>query len=215
MRNAALMTVGIVVAIGAAFTVPALSDGPANYKNSAETSADMLGEDTRDHAYGYENGMRDSPSRPYVAEGNYDRDRYTAVTVASSSPVTTAAEESIDVQSSRLPNGAPVAVRGTVTTISGKTLVIQRGATQVQARLPGMIDEIRRGDDVTVYGRLASRGENVAVRTDAVLVMTGADEGHLFLAPSKLESVNKRNTTLSREAARNTLDYYRYNFTPL
>ena len=76
MRNAALMTVGIVVAIGAAFAVPAMSDGPANYKSSADTSAYLLGDEdhgeyvqrqtdgdvsrdltARDHAYGYENGV--------------------------------------------------------------------------------------------------------------------------------------------------------------
>lgn len=236
MRNAALMTVGIVVAIGAAFAVPAISDGPANYSSSANTSAYTLGDEdhaeyverqtdgdvsreltSRDHAYGYENGVAETgiASRVYVAEGNYDRDRYVA---PSGSSMTTAslAEESIDVQSRRLPNGSPVAVNGMVRTISGKNMVIQRGNTEVHARLPGMIAEIRRGDDVTVYGRLVNRGENIAVRTDAVLVMTGVDEGRLFLAPSKLESVNKRgNTTLTRGEARNTLDHYRYNFTPL
>lgn len=236
MRNAALMTVGIVVAIGAAFTVPAMSDGPANYESSANTSAYTLGNDdhaeyverqvdgdvsrdltARDHAYGYENGMPDTsdPPRVYVAEGNYDRDRYDAPS-GSSLTMATLAEESIDVQSRRLPNGSPVAVSGMVRTISGKTMVLQRGDTEVHARLPGMIEEIHRGDDVTVYGRLANRGDNIAVRTDAVLVMTGADEGRLFLAPSKLESVNKRGkTTLTRGEARNTLDYYRYYFTPL
>jgi hypothetical protein len=236
MRNPALMTVGIVVAIGAAFAVPAMSDGPANYRSSADTSAYLLGDEdhgeyvqrqtdgdvsrdltARDHAYGYENGVAGtaSPSHAYVAEGNYDRDRYMAPS-GSSLTMASIAEESIDVQSRRLPNGSPVAVHGMVRTISGKNMMIQRGNTEVHARLPGMIAEIRRGDDVTVYGRLASRGDTIAVRTDAVLVMTGADEGRLFLAPSKLESVNKRGTTtLSRGEARNTLDHYRYNFTPL
>lgn len=240
MRNAALMTVGIVVAIGAAFAVPAMSDGPANYKSSAETSAYTLGDDDHaeyverqvdgdlsrdltasDRAYGYENGIAGtgSPSRSYVAEGNYDVDRYYYSGAPSGSSLTMAsvAEESIDVQSRRLPNGAPVSVQGMVRTISGKSMVIQRGNTEVIARLPGgMTDEIRRGDDVTVYGRLANRGDDISVRADAVLVMTSADQGRLLLAPSKLESMNKRGTTtLSRGEARNTLDHYRYNFTPL
>jgi hypothetical protein len=230
MRNAALMTVGVVAALGAAFAVPALSDGPANYRSGADTTSssaytlheedhpeyvvrqtdgDTLSRETtvRDERYGYEEG---------VAQGNFDRDRYAAATTTRDGTTTvTLAEESIEVQARRLPNGAPVAVRGMVTTVSGKHMVLQRGNTTVHARLPGMIEEIRGGDDVTVYGRLANRGNDIAVRTDAVLLMTGIDEGRLFLAPSKLESVNKRNAPITRAAARNALDYYRYNFTPL
>jgi len=74
MRNVALMTVGVVAAMGAAFAVPALSDGPANYNSSAY----MLGEDdhaeyvqrqidddadattARDRALGYEDGVTHS-----------------------------------------------------------------------------------------------------------------------------------------------------------
>lgn len=218
------MTVGVVAAMGAAFIVPALSDGPASYKSGASTtnsSAYTLGDD--DHAEYVrrqtvaENGLVASPDTTYdnglagtgVAQGNFDSDRYQATTTVA------LAEESIDVQARRLPNGAPVSVRGMVTKVSGKNMVLQRGTTTVHARLPGMIEEIRDGDDVTVYGRLATRGNDLAVRTDAVLLMTGADEGRLFLSPSKLESVNKRNAKISRGAARDALDHYRYNFTPL
>jgi hypothetical protein len=227
MRNAALMTVGVVAAMGAAFVVPALSDGPANYKSGASTtnsSAYMLGDD--DHAEYVrrqtvaENGLDASPDTTYdnglagtgVAQGNFDSDRYQSTTVVQTTGL---AEESIDVQARRLPNGAPVSVRGMVTKVSGKNMVLQRGNTTVHARLPGMIDEIGSGDDVTVYGRLANRGDDLAVRTDAVLLMTGVDEGRLFLSPSKLESVNKRNAPITRGAARDALDHYRYNFTPL
>jgi hypothetical protein len=225
------MAVGVVAALGAAFAVPALSDGPANYSNGADIndSAYMLGDDDHaeyvvrqtDAANGldtaapetYDNGLAGTG---WAAEGNYDRDRYEAATVVSGSSTTMAlAEESIDVQARRLPDGSQVAVRGMVTKVSGKTMLLQRGNTTVHARLPGAIEEIRGGDDVTVYGRLASRGGDIAVRADAVLLMTGADEGRLFLAPSKLESVNKRNAKVSRGAARDALDYYRYNFTPL
>jgi hypothetical protein len=222
------MTVGVVAALGAAFAVPALSDGPANYKSGSDTtnsSAYMLGDD--DHAEYverqtvFENGLEADDESTYdnglsgtgigVAEGNFERDRYAAATTTT----VALAEESIDVQARRLPNGAPVSVRGMVTKVSGKGMMLQRGTTTVHARLPGMIDEIRSGDDVTVYGRLVNRGDDIAVRADAVLLMTGVDEGRLFLSPSKLESVNKRNAKISRGAARDALDHYRYNFTPL
>lgn len=222
MRNATLMTVGVIAAIGAAFAVaPAMSDGPANYNSSAytlgdddhaeyvqrQTDADAQDREAtqRDLSLGYDDGF---------TEGDRDRLAQTTrtTTIYAAAPI---AEESIDVQARRLPNGAPVSVRGMVTKISGKQMVLERGNTLVHARLPGMIEEIRSGDDVTVYGRLVNRGSDLAVRTDAVLLMTGADEGRLFLSPSKLESVNKRNAPITRGAARDALDHYRYNFTPL
>ncbi|MGE3474636.1 MAG: hypothetical protein AB7H70_02385 [Rhodospirillaceae bacterium] len=188
MRNAALMTVGLVTALGAAFAMPALSDGPAN------SSAYNLHDD--DHA-------------EYVQ-------RQTDAYATAQNTVMTAAEESIDVQARRLPNGAPVAVRGMVTRVSGKSMVIERAGTRIHARLPGLVsEEIQRGDDVTVFGRVSNRGDDLAVRSEAVLLMTGMDRGHLFLSPSKLDSVNKLNASVSRGQARNALDYYRYNFTPL
>ncbi|MGE3333827.1 MAG: hypothetical protein AB7I36_09300 [Rhodospirillaceae bacterium] len=225
MRNATLMTVGIVAALGAAFAMPALSDGPANYSNSSaynlhdddhaeyvERQTDAYyGEDAptrdelaRDQRFGYEDGVG-----LRTAQNTMPRD-------ADHRVVMTTAEESIDVQARRMPNGAPVAVRGMVTKISGKSMVIERAGTRIHARLPGMVnDEIQRGDDVTVYGRVSNRGNELAVRSEAVLLMTGLDRGHLFLSPSKLESVNKLNASVSRGEARNALDYYRYNFTPL
>lgn len=234
MRNAALMTVGVVAALGAAFAVPALSDGPANYRNSGytlsndnhaeyvtrQTDAGMGHDNTlsreltaRDYRYGYDNGIAGTG----VAEGNYDRDRYTFAQHTDTRPSTMAlAEESIDVQARRLPDGSPVAVRGMVTRVSGKSMLIERDGRMVHARLPGMVsEEIRRGDDVTVYGHLSNRGDDIAVRTEAVLLMTSMDEGKLFMSPSRLESVNKRNPSVSKAEARNALDHYRFNFTPL
>ncbi len=231
MRNAALMTVGVVAAIGAAFAVPALSDGPANYSSSGytlgnddhaayverQTDAGLGDENTlsrdltaSDHRYGYDNGIAGTG----VAEGNYDRDRYTvAQNYDTRDGMVT---ESIDVQARRLPNGEPVAVRGMVTRVSGKSMMIERDGRMVHARLPGMItDEIRRGDDVTVFGRLSNRGDDIAVRTEAVLLMTALDEGKLFMSPSRLESVNKRNPSVTKAEARNALDHYRFNYTPL
>lgn len=226
MRNAALMAAGVVMAVGASFAIaPAFSDGPAYYNSSAHTLGDedhavyverqtdaSLGDDTlsrdqtvSDRRYGFEDGV--------VRDGYWQRE--TTVAQAGTRTLAPIAEESIDVQARRLPNGAPVAVRGTVTAISGKTMIIERADGRVHARLPGMIEEIKDGDDVTVYGRLANRGGDVAVRTDAVLLMTSMDEGRLFLAPSKLESVNARNPAITRAGARNALDYYRFNFTPL
>jgi hypothetical protein len=219
------MTAGIVAALGAAFAMPALSDGPANYSSSAYNlhdddhaeyverqtdayngeDAPTRGELARDQRYGYENGVA-----PRTAQN-------TVVVDHSNRVVMTTAEESIDVQARRLPNGAPVAVRGMVTKVSGKSMVIERAGTRIHARLPGMMmnDEIQRGDDVTVFGRVSNRGDELAVRSEAVLLMTGADRDHLFLSPSKLESVNKLNASVSRGAARDALDYYRYNYTPL
>ena len=233
MRNSALMAVGAVAAMGAAFAIPAWSDGPATYSSSAYTLGNDdhaeyvqrqtdagLGEDgtlnrdltARDHRYGYESGVPASR----LAEGNYDRDRYTTAQAYDTRTGTTMAEESIDVQARRLPNGAPVAVRGMVTQVSGKSMLIERDGRRVHARLPGMItDEIQRGDDVTVFGRLANRGDDLAVRTEAVLLMTTMNEGKLFMSPSRLESVNKRNPTVTKAEARNALDHYRFNFTPL
>lgn len=224
MRNAALMTVGAVAALGAAFAMPALSDGPATYNSSAYNLHDddhaeyverqtdaYYGEDAptrdelaRDRRHGYEDGVG-----PRTAQN-------TTAPASSNRVVMTTAEESIEVQARRLPNGAPVAVRGMVTKVAGKSMVIERAGARIHARLPGMMDdEIQRGDDVTVYGRVANRGNEVAVRGEAVLLMTGLDRGHLFLSPSRLESVNKLNAPVSRGQARNALDYYRYNFTPL
>ncbi len=234
MRNTALIAVGVVAAMGAAFAVPALSDGPANHSNSAykaghedpasyvirQTDAGKGYENTlsreltaRDHRYGYDNGIAGTG----VAEGNYDRDRYTFAQNYDVRDTRVAlAEESIEVQARRLPDGAPVAVRGMVTRVSGKAMVIERDGRMVQAHLPGMItDEIRRGDDVTVYGRLSNRGNDIAVRTEAVLLMTSMNEGKLFMSPSRLESVNKRNPSVTKAEARNALDHYRFNFTPL
>lgn len=188
MRKAAVMTAA--AALGAAFAMPALSDGPA------DSSAYNLHDD--DHA-------------EYVER---QTDAYD--TAQNQNTVTAAAEESIDVQARRLPNGAPVAVRGMVTKVSGKSMVIERAGTRIHARLPGLVsDEIRRGDDVTVFGRVSNRGDELAVRSEAVLLMTDMDRGHLFLPPSKLDSVNKLNASVGRGQARHALDYYRYNFTPL
>ncbi len=94
-------------------------------------------------------------------------------------------------------------------------MVLDRADGRVHARLPGEIAELRRGDAVTVYGRLQTRGDRISVRSDAVLLMKASDEVHLFMAPSKLQSVTSRNPTVTRASARNALDYYRYNFTPL
>lgn len=209
------MTVGVVVAIGAAFAVPAMSDGPANYNNSAynlhdddhatyvERQTDAYnGEQSltrqdvaSNERYGYENGVSGTGQRQVVMAP---------------------AEESIDVQAQRLPNGAPVAVSGMVTKISGKNMVIERAGTRIHARLPGMVDErIKRGDDVTVFGRLSNRGDDIAVRSEAVLLRTGASQGHLFLSPSRLETVNKMNAPVSRGEAGRALDHYRYNYTAL
>lgn len=225
MRNATLMTAGIVVALGTAFAVPAFSDGPATYNSSAYTlheddhaeyvqrqSDAYYGEDeptrgdlARDRAYGYEDGVsRRTAQDAIVAEPGHR-------------VVVTTSDENIDVRAHRLPNGAPVAVRGMVTKVSGKTMVIERMGTRIHARLPGMMDDgaIRRGDDVTVFGHVASRTGDVAVKAEAVLLMSGMDEGHLFLSPSRLESVNKLNPSVSRGEARSALAYYRDNFTPL
>ncbi|MGE4064770.1 MAG: hypothetical protein AB7E79_15510 [Rhodospirillaceae bacterium] len=222
MRNAVVMTVGAIVAMGAAFAVaPAMSDGPANWQdNAANDSAYMLHEEdhpeyvqrqvdgddrdvtVRDRRLGYEDGVA-------------DRDLRMAQTTTTTTRTTVIGEESIDVQARRLPNGAPVAVSGMVRTISGKHMMLQRGDQLVRVRLPGEIDAIERGDDATVFGRLANRGDDLSVRAEAVFVRTSLDEGHLFLSPSRLESVNKRNPGVSRATAERSLDYYRYNFTPL
>lgn len=209
------MTVGVVAALGAAFAVPALSDGPAHYNNSGYTLGNSGDAEyaAHDYRYGYDNGIAGTG----VAEGNYDRDRYTFARNADTRATTAVLpEESIDVQARRLPDGSPVAVRGMVTRVSGKSMLIERDGRMVHARLPGMVsEEIRRGDDVTVYGRLSNRGDDIAVRTEAVLLMTSMDEGKLFMSPSRLESVNKRNPSASKAEARNALDHYRFNFTPL
>lgn len=229
MRNAALMAVGAIAAVGAAFAVaPAFSDGPANYNSSAHTLGDedhaiyverqtdaSMGRDTlsrdqtaQDRRYGFEDGV--------VRDGYWSRSTDVAQNDSTSTTVIAPiGEESIDVQARRLPDGAPVAVRGMVTAVSGRMMVIERADGRVHARLPGMIEEIRDGDDVTVYGRLSNRGNDIAVRTEAVLLMTALDEGRLFLAPSRLESVNARNPRITRAQARNSLDYYRFNFTAL
>jgi len=194
------MTVGAVAALGAAFAMPARSDGPAG----PGTSAYNLHDD--DHAE-YVQRQTDAYDDARRAQNAVDR---------SNPAVTAAAEENIDVQARRLPNGAPVAVRGMVTRMSGTAMVIERAGTRIHARLPGLVnDEIRRGDDVTVFGRVSNRGDELAVRSEAVLLMTGMDRGHLFLSPSKLDSVNKLNAPVSRGEARGALDYYRSNFTPL
>ena len=223
MRNIALMAAGCVLAMGASFA--ALGDGPARQDSAYDASSPAA---LYEHEY------------PEYVERQVDGDTWSRATTVrdrnagyeSGVPFTTAqndaiddpdhrmipiAEESIAVQAHRLPSGAPVAVHGMVQKISGSSLVIERGGTRVHARLPGMLnaDDIARGDDVTVYGRLVTHGTDIAVRAEAVLLRTSLSEGHLFMAPSRLESVNKTNHAPTRAAARNALDHYRFNFTPL
>jgi len=222
MRNSTLTTIGAIAALGSAFAIaPAMSDGPPNFDS-------LAGQVLHDGDAAHTQRQTDtgpgieSADAPRLAADQAYRDGFTdgfdlRDRLARGEAIYTSrlADEQIDVQAHRLPNGARVAVRGTVTAVSGEYLVLQRGEAKVQARLPGRIDQISGGDDVTVYGRLTDHGGDVTLRSDAVLLMTRCEEGRLFLAPSKLETVNKRNSPLTRAAARNALDYYRFNFTPL
>jgi hypothetical protein len=199
MRNAALMVAGVVgIGVGAfaiSFIQPAYSDGQSNFTYGPT---------------GASGPVYESPRAPYAVTENSVTQRQPVHVMPE--PI---AEENIAVQARRLPDGTPVAVRGTIQSVAGNTLILDRPDGRVHARLPGAINELRSGDAVTLYGHLQNRRDRISVRTDAVLVMTSFDEGRLFMPPSKLQSVASRNHGVTRAQAANALDYYRYNFVQL
>lgn len=192
MRNMTLMVMGVAAVGAAALAAPLIPRAPSG---DAGPATNIVAQSTAGDLLP-QNAVRDGTG------------------VQSS-----VATESIDVQARRLPNGAPVAVNGTIRTVSGATLILDRPDGRVHARLPGAIDTLRRGDEVTVYGHLQNHGERIAVRTDAVLLVASDDAGRragrLFMPPPRLQSVAARNTSVARGEARNALDHYRRTFAPL
>ncbi len=65
------------------------------------------------------------------------------------------------------------------------------------------------------YTDQIAQRDAIAVQAEAVLQRTSFDTATLHVGPSKLESVNKFNRPLSNGAARNALEYYRFNYTAL
>lgn len=213
MRKSAVMLMSAFVglgagAVGASFIQPAYSDGMV----SQNVSPYGVTQDApKNNNLVHQSPLQRPLNETTVAQANQAPVQHEM----GQRPYTPTAQESIEVQARRLPNGTPVSVRGTITRISGKNMVIERHDGVVHARLPGEIDEIRDGNNVTVFGRIANRGDVVAVDADAVFMMTSLRDGKIFLPPSKLQSVQARNIPVTRGAARNALDYYHYNFTPL
>lgn len=201
MRNVALavagaITLGGVSAIAASLVQPSYTD------QIAQRDASAIEDPVQSYI-----AQRDRLQQPLAANA--------PPAMAQHEPMVAAVEEGIEVQARRLPNGTAVAVRGEVRLADGKMLIIDRPDGRVQVRLPGQIPALMRGDDVTVYGRIANQRDAIAVRAEAVLQRTSLDTATLHVGPSKLESVNKFNRPLSNGAARNTLEYYRSNYTAL
>ena len=106
-------------------------------------------------------------------------------------------------------------MHGEVAAAYGKMLIVDRPDGRVHVRLPGAMPALMRGDDVTVYGRLASRSDEIAVQAEAVLQRTSLDTATLHMGPSKLESVNKFNRSITHGAAKSALEHYRLTYTSL
>jgi hypothetical protein len=222
-RNTVMMTVSAFAMIGVGFVAgtfvaPAYSDGVREAQTLApdieNTDTLKLDADTNDAGH-------DTPEHEMLMQRRVAQANVTTTSTSTTAPLLTTAQESIDVQARRLPNGTPVAVRGDVVRAVGKTLVLDRPDGRVQVQLPGMIPAVMQGDDVTVFGRLSNRSDSITVRAEAVLqhtdvdAITLQDKATLHMAPSQLQSVNKFNRTMTNGEARRALEQFRYTYTEL
>ncbi len=220
-RNTVMMTVSAFAMIGVGFmagtfVAPAYSDGVREAQTLApyieNTDTLKLGADAADAGH-------DTPEHEMLIQRRVAQ--ATVPNTSARAPLMTTAQESIDVQARRLPNGTPVAVRGDVVRAAGKTLILDRLDGRVQVQLPGMIPAVMQGDDVTVFGRLSNRSNSIAVRAEAVLqhtdvdAVTLLDKATLHMAPSQLQSVNKFNRPITDGEARRALERFRYTYTEL
>lgn len=227
MRNTFKMAVSVVALVGVgmvagSFVAPAYSDGVSKQRAGSlqpyveNTDTVQYGKDSEDA--GHDTAAHEQP----LATGVTQVTEYRMIDANAPGPVVvTSAQESIDVQARRLPNGTQVAVRGDVVRASGKMLIIDRPDGRVQVTLPGAIPAIMSGDDVTVFGRIANRSDNIAVRAEAVLqhmpadAMTLQEKAHLHMAPSNLQTVNKFNKSVTNGQARSALERFRATYLEL
>ena len=222
MRNKTMMAVSAFAMVGVgmvagSFIAPAYSDGISKQYSERKINERLepyiVNTDTAQRGRDAFDASHDTASHMALTQ--------TTVVASARAPLVVTTDESIDVQARRLPNGAPVAVRGDVVRASRKMLIIDRPDGRVQVRLPGMIPAIMQGDDVTVYGRLSNRSDTTVVRAEAVLQHISADattlqeKATLHMAPSRLESTNKLNKPVTNGEARRALERYRAIYTEL
>lgn len=127
--------------------------------------------------------------------------------------VTQGTDESIAIEAQRLPSGTPVAISGELGASTERDMILNRSDGQVYVSLPGAIsdDELMRGDAVTAYGPVQTRGDMVRVNADALLVQKSEGRAKLYLRPSRLEMANKRNAPVTRAEARAALEHFEAN----